>query len=579
MQKKQTPPLWPIIIVTALATVLRLTGYNWGLPFIFHPDEDRIVDGAWRAFWGFDAWESDYGMLPMRAIALIWKLHSLFDAEFGEAPTGPQNFVVAMIIARVLTACIGVATVVLVYAKSARHFGWQVGVCAATALALSPLHIQLSHFITVDIFLIFFVCLCFFGLLDYAQSPSRGRAALLGLWVGAALSTKMSALPLVPAALLTVLVFGWRTEESNRPLVWTAVDLVLAASIACCIYVFLQPESLSPSTYFLLDRTDPYWWNAFNFPQGSHKFEWNALMSRGAFEPLWTLASRLSISAIAMNLMWGFGVASLACLAGLFSIFRTLSNRHALLMLACFLLLSAAFLQSHIFFLRYAGPILPLAAIMAAIFFTSDRLPMLQLRRWAAILTGILSVFHASASASIYWQEDSRIISGRWVNEYLPEGSKICVEDEPFATPIIDVNRFEIVVMPIYKWDVTMRSQISEGIRQQLAQTNHSFEEPESWTDEESLSQVNSLISDCEFFIISDRMSDQVLNADASHPLQRLYAILLDPTKGSIQLQHFQVIPQVLGLRLADSWTEHTVRIFDHPHFRVVHRQPGALAL
>jgi hypothetical protein len=576
MQKSNSGPLWPIISITLFATILRLTGYNWGLPFVFHPDEARILDGAWKAYWGFDAWESDYGMLPMRAIALIWKIRGLLDRSFAEAPTGPEHFVAAMSMARVLAGGFGIATVILLYFKSIRHFDWKIGVLSAAILTLSPIHIQLSHFITVDIFMVFFVSLTFFGLLEYSDAPARLSASLLGIWLGLMLSCKLSSLPLVPIATLIVAAAGILAPHPKNRYLWAGIDLLLMLGICAGIYIFIQPEAMSPSRYFWLDPTDPFWWNAFNLPQGTHKFEWNALMSRGVVKPLWTLANRLGPIDIAANLLWGMGIASFASLGGIFFLRRSMTKRKFLIIILCIAPLAASFLQSHVFFLRYASPILPFAAIIAAAFIANPDLPMARFRRWFAAIAGVLSVFHASAAASIYWQEDSRFVAGRWLSEHLPTGSKICVEEEAFTTPIMDVKRFEVAVMPIYKWDLSMRIQISKDSFQLAMNGDRYTEIPEIWSHEFSLSQIISVISECEYFVLSDRLWDQIFKTEATHPLRMLYENLHDPSRGFEQLAHIQVRPQVFGIRLDDAWTEPTVRLFDHPQFRVIQKRSGA---
>ena len=76
---------------------------------------------------------------------------------------------------------------------------------------LTVLHVQMSHFYTVDTLLVFFVLLTLLLALRLLERRTLGRGVLVGLAFGLALATKVSAAPLVvPVAL------AWLWEAEIR---------------------------------------------------------------------------------------------------------------------------------------------------------------------------------------------------------------------------------------------------------------------------------------------------------------------------------------------------------------------------
>ncbi len=73
---------------------------------------------------------------------------------------------------------------------------------AAALVGVAVLHIQLAHFYTADTLLTFFVMLTLNLAAGVARTPSLRRSAALGVALGLALATKLTAAPL----LLPVLV-------------------------------------------------------------------------------------------------------------------------------------------------------------------------------------------------------------------------------------------------------------------------------------------------------------------------------------------------------------------------------------
>jgi 4-amino-4-deoxy-L-arabinose transferase-like glycosyltransferase len=124
---------------------------------------------------------------------------------------------------RALNCFIGGATVLAVFLLGFWGFGRpEVGVCAAAVAGCLPMNIALSGAVSNDPLLIF---LCTASLALCARSIHRGwsvRSALaLGCFVGLALLTKTTALALLPAVLVAVLLSPQRPAAA----VWVAAIL------------------------------------------------------------------------------------------------------------------------------------------------------------------------------------------------------------------------------------------------------------------------------------------------------------------------------------------------------------------
>ena len=251
----------PLILLVTIATLLRISGHDWSLEYAFHPDEPRIILGVWKAYWGESISESDYGMLPMQIIAAAWKIYGLFDASFAASPTTGEKMLIAMRIARLCAAAVSVLGITVLYISCLRRYGLRFAIIAATMLSLCPLGLQLSHFITVDNFLITFTVFALISIVDFAENQNIKNSIISGAWVGTCLSTKLSSIPLLGAGLLIIAAsqFEWKPTRLN----WKKVlqYSLFFVSTSALVFILVHPDSIRFRSFFMIDRTDPYWWN------------------------------------------------------------------------------------------------------------------------------------------------------------------------------------------------------------------------------------------------------------------------------------------------------------------------------
>jgi len=220
-------PSAPLLLITAMALLLRLAGVWFGWPYIFHPDEPRIIARSMHMlqplFMGdFASLDLNphfftYPSLYLYFLAAIFGILGLLLAPLhavGLAPDlldwyqlQPASF---HIIARFINAALGTATVPLLYWLGARTWSKPVGLAAAAFLAVNPLHMEESHFATTDVPATLVAVAAFCAAVALHRSGALRYYFLGGLLSGLAMGIKYPAglifLSIVAAALLRLVV-------------------------------------------------------------------------------------------------------------------------------------------------------------------------------------------------------------------------------------------------------------------------------------------------------------------------------------------------------------------------------------
>ena len=252
-----------LVGILLLALVLRVWGLGWGLPsathyFSYHPDESVVLETAtgMNVFTGHLLPHFyNYGSLQLYLVCFANTLGALF----GGLEIVPKDFAVwypqwakMYLIGRLLTVGMGVGTVWATYAVGATLWGRRAGLCAALILAITPLHAQHSHFLTVDVPATFWVMLSLLWSAKLAVNHPRPlRSALLaGLFAGLAAATKYNmALVLLPALAASFL----NSSPSRFGRVGACAGVGLLAFFAGCPGSLLEAGSLSQNGTFLHD--------------------------------------------------------------------------------------------------------------------------------------------------------------------------------------------------------------------------------------------------------------------------------------------------------------------------------------
>jgi two-component system OmpR family response regulator len=238
------------IVLVALA--LRLTGLTWGLPWVFHPDENHYVAVARQMVRSGDPnphYFENPSLLTYLIAGELLLLRGL----------GPPGLVEAnaTVLARLDGALLGTAGVVLVFLVGRRLFDRPVGLASALFLAVAFLHVRDSHYGVNDVPATTVLTLALLLAARAAGRPTAARLALAGLAVGLAASTKYHlglGLVLVPAA-------HWLGRQAaGRPLLDGPARRALAGAglAAAGGYLLGTPYTLLDAGGFLEGFLDQY---------------------------------------------------------------------------------------------------------------------------------------------------------------------------------------------------------------------------------------------------------------------------------------------------------------------------------
>jgi hypothetical protein len=492
-----------VLIVLGLflfAFVIRIVGIRGWLPYVGHPDEPKVIDSAIHIVKSGDLnpnlyiWPSLYIYLE----AIVVRLHTWWGTLRGYYD-GPQSLpdithIFSLVPgvymwARALTAIVGAATISVLYVVGKQMFDGnrRIGVAAALLLAVSPLHVEYSHFGITD------VPLGLAGLLvlwasywlastRYTGEPYTGRydplfwrAALAGLLAGVATGTKYNGLYLgvVPVIALGLVWWKWRRPApaggERRPLFTRRLFAALAAIPLFAALAFLLCEP-----YIILDW--PSWYEGFTFqvrayePADSLRESWQSVVAHVS-----------DLSASDMHLIAGGVLGTLAMLLS------PMARGRAWLLIPFPILYTLAMSRFSLTYVRnmivtmpylalLGGFALDLVAMQVANLVRSSGavalFPRLQdirvgrrvwgALRWALVVLAVaVLAWNPLRISWAYGQHmagpDSRTLAWDWMRERMAEGERFAAELHPWhvqSRP--DVFPFDVEV-PANKQELTAR--------------------------------------------------------------------------------------------------------------------------
>jgi hypothetical protein len=436
----------PLGIVLGVAFGLRLWGIKQGLPYVYDVDEyGHFVPEAVRMF--------GHGLNPHYFVnppALTYLLHVVFGVWFGLLGSSPHTSIARefalhperyFLLARVVVALLGTASVWLLYLVGARLFDRAVGLLASAVMAVAFLPVFYGHLALNDVPTLVPLTL---SLLGTAGVLRRGRMIdylLAGVGLGLAAATKYTAgvvlLPLLGAAVAqyrdarpgadgrTVLdgrpgIEGNPAERNGTPGARrdVAIGLGVALVAALVAYVIANPYSLLDFHAFRAELELQSRYTEMS------KASWIGGPRQASFVYyLWSFT-------------WGLGwIPALTALGGAVTIWRRDRRVGWVLVPVAVLYLLFLGLQGR-YFGRWLLPIFPVACLLAASF-------ALEAAGWAARRAGRLraafvapavialvvqGVVYSIHSGLVLSRPDTRNLTRAWMVEHIPAGAKIVVE-------------------------------------------------------------------------------------------------------------------------------------------------------
>lgn len=151
-----------LALIFTAAVILRILGAGWGMPHgNLHPDEGLIFEQAYqcalnRDFEVHDYYRPNHVSIKMNTLIYIG-IQELYFAPQGQndfALNYNENFALFTTASRVLTALLGVGTVIMA-CLIGLFWGRKQALFATLLFAIFPSFIEHSHYITPDIPLLF----------------------------------------------------------------------------------------------------------------------------------------------------------------------------------------------------------------------------------------------------------------------------------------------------------------------------------------------------------------------------------------------------------------------------------------
>ncbi|CAO0819791.1 Glycosyltransferase family 39 protein [Desulfarculales bacterium] len=193
-----------LLLILFLGWGLRLWGLAWG------PDQAgaaHLNEWAWQVVDGLSfshptyqgIWTQAFFSLAALVCGAISNLTGWLGVWLGEARASTELAISARLAGRLTAALLGGAQVWVAYLVGRRFFdSVATGLLAAAVLAVSPLLVAQSHYLSMDVPLGLAVMLCLWTAWQMVSAPGTRALLLAGLALGLAMTTKASGILVLP---------------------------------------------------------------------------------------------------------------------------------------------------------------------------------------------------------------------------------------------------------------------------------------------------------------------------------------------------------------------------------------------
>jgi hypothetical protein len=567
-------PIAVLVVIVAVGAALRLTGNDWDSGAHLHPDERYLSIVSDNVEWPpsvggyFDVERSSlspYNTEPGQAY--VYGQLPLITTKGVATLIGRDGYDELYLVGRRLSAILDVASIVLVFMIGSSlllPFGRRIAtwgaLLGAALYALSALAIQLSHFFTVESWLVFSTLLAFYLALLVGRRPlDAGRTGSLALLAGTgsavALATASKAsglLVLLPVVIALALRPGEGLDRTTRAL--SIVGSFLAVAVAGYLtFRLVSPYAFEHSSWLDLRPNERY--------RAALEAQQRAIGGESLYPPAYQwLLSEPFVDPLRNLLVWGLGLPlGIAAIAGTIWLLvdtakgvrrKTDGTPSAVLvplMLLAFVVVTFAYFGSRFAHsIRYLVPIVPFlcccAAFAVVALYRRSRGATLAVA--AALLAGTL--LYGVSFQQIYRRPHTRVVASEWIFANVPEGSSIVNEHWDDALPVrAPPERYRLRELAVFDPD-----------------------------DESKLRKLYDGLAGADYYVLSSpRASATIGRLPERFPLMwRFYRLLEDERLGFRRAAEFTSYPSLFGVELVDEDAEEAFWVYDHPPVAIYER-------
>jgi len=454
-----------ISVAMTIAILLRIYGLDWGLPspaqvHSYHPDEITVIGPTlhMNIFAGeMNPHFFNYGSLFLYAVYFArlfaegygWLDLTPFFKAFAaggwlgvsESLQAIEEFAKLHLLARWLSVILGITTVLLVFVWARRLMNRWAAFIAAILLATFPMHVQHSHFATVDVPLTLLTTLTLYLA---ASAESKRRMLLAAFVAGLATAVKYSVAPALWLTLITL--WAWRVRW------FVALGRLIAITVAMGAGFLLGcPYSVLAFNEFWRD----FYWETFVHSRIGHGYVFAETGNGHWFHLTVNLPAALGVPAILLAIA---GILPIGSSAPLEDPEQENFRRRTIVSTVVFTL--AYFVPlgfAQVRFARYLMPLLPILALWASLAWTKTR--WRKLWQLGAIATAIYTLLCGIAVVSLFAPPDPRDEAAAFIVEYMQKAKPltIALHDLPwfYTPPICPINGGMKTKSDFDAWKVT----------------------------------------------------------------------------------------------------------------------------
>lgn len=393
-----------LFLIVVLGVCLRMYGVDFGLPALYHADEPIVVNHALG--YGTGDFNPHFFKIPPLLSYMLFALYGIhfaagrvagifnsaddFAVSFLQDPTA--MYLIGRLFSGVFFATL---TIIAVYVLAKRLFSKRAGILAAFFLSVAFLHVQNSHYIYVDIPMVFFLVLTCISALAILKKNTPKKYIIAGILAGIAAAMKYNA-ALVFVVIASVAVF-------NRNVL--ALKGIFVSLCAMAItFIFLNPFSLLDLKFFL-----------------------SSLFSQAGAEYPAGLLYHITYSLREGIGSWLLGAGFLGI--ALSALKKRKQDLAILTFPIVFYLVLAVFSQPHE---RYVLPIVPFLLVYAAGLL--DRtLKNTVVVFIVAVVLAIPTLQKSLHSDYLFSRQDTRSLAKAWIEKNIPAGEMIAVGHSHFC--------------------------------------------------------------------------------------------------------------------------------------------------